>query len=112
VRYVTTKIVFKGLDRSEAVEARIHEYVSKLAHICATISRCEVVVTTPHRHHRHGRPFDVRIEIAVPGRMIEVSHAPGVDDAHDDVYVAVRDAFLAAQRQLVQYVHDDARAVT
>ena len=103
-----TKIVFKGLDRSEAVEDRIHGHVEKLAQLCSTISRCDVVVSKPHRHHRHGDRFHVRIELAVPGRLIEVSRAAG----NEDVAVAVCEAFLAADRQLVQYVHDDARAVT
>jgi ribosome-associated translation inhibitor RaiA len=112
VRYVTTKVVFKGLDRSPAVEERVDEHVIKLADVCPTISRCDVVLTKPHRRHRHGGHYHVRIEVAVPGRMIEVSHAPGANGAHEDVYVAVRDAFHAAHRQLLQYVHADARAVT
>lgn len=112
MRYVTTKVVFKGLDRSPAVEQRIDEHVTKLADVCSTISHCDVVLTRPHRHHRHGGHYHVRIELVVPGRMIEVSHAAGVNGAHENVYVAVRDAFHAAHRQLVQYVHGDARALT
>jgi hypothetical protein len=46
----------------------------------------------------------VRVTVAVPGPDIIVSddHAP--DDADDDAYVAVRDAFRAARRQLVAHV--------
>jgi hypothetical protein len=49
----------------------------------------------------------VRVTVAVPGPDIVVScdHAP--DDAHEDAYVAVRDAFRAARRQLVAHVRRD-----
>jgi ribosome-associated translation inhibitor RaiA len=97
---IPTKITFQGLDRSQAVEERVHEHVAKLAQLFAPITRCDVVIEKPHRHHRHGSPYHVRIELAVPGHMIEVSQDPGTDGAHDDVYVAVRDSFLAARRQL------------
>jgi ribosome-associated translation inhibitor RaiA len=37
----------------------------------------------------------------VPGKGLVVSRDPG--DAHDDVYVAIRDAFDAAGRQLAEH---------
>lgn len=107
----TTRITFKGIDRSEAVEARVHEHLAKLDRLCSTILRCDVVIESPHRHQHRGRQFEVRIELSVPGRVIEVSHDPGGGGAHEDVYVAVRDSFLAARRQLESYVHDDDLAV-
>jgi cold shock CspA family protein len=36
----------------------------------------------------------------VPGPNIEVSHDHDLDGAHEDAYVAIRDAFHAARRQL------------
>jgi ribosome-associated translation inhibitor RaiA len=101
----TTRITFQGLDHSDAVEARVHEHVEKLNLLYPALQRCDVVVAVPHRHRRRGRRFEVRIELVVPGRVIEVSHDPGDGEAHDDVYVAMRDSFLAARRQLEAYVH-------
>lgn len=97
------QITFKGLDPSAALEARIHELADKLSRSDHTIQRCEVVVESPHNHHRHGRQFHVRVHVALPGREVDVSRDPGDAAAHEDPYVAVRDAFLAARRQLDEH---------
>ena len=52
----------------------------------------------PHKHHHQGKQFNVRIDIGVPGSEIVVTK-----DASEDVYIAVRDAFDAAKRQLEDY---------
>src|SRR5262245_38162021 len=92
------EITFKDLAKSEALEARIHECIAKLERVFDRIVRCEVLIETPHRHHHTGRPFHVRVHLGVPGDDIIASH----DD--EDAYVAVRDAFIAAKRQLEDYV--------
>jgi cold shock CspA family protein len=66
-----------------------------------------VAVETPHRHHHRGNLFHVRIDITVPGRELVVGRSPAAHHAHEDVYVAIRDAFRAAARQL----EDHARLV-
>ena len=53
----------------------------------------------PHRHSQQGKQFSVRIDIGVPGNEIVVTR-----DHAEDVYVALRDAFDAAIRQLKDYV--------
>jgi len=45
----------------------------------------------PHQHKNQGKLFNVRIDIGVPGSEIVVNR-----DQHEDVYVALRDAFDAA----------------
>jgi len=42
----------------------------------------------------------VRIDISVPGKDVVVDRAKPANHAHEDVYVAVRDAFEAAVRRL------------
>jgi len=101
---IPVDITFKELGKSEALETRIRESVQKLERVFDRITRCEVLVETPHRHHRTGRQYHVRIRLTVPGGEIVVSRDPGPDEAHEDAYVALRDAFLAARRQLEDYV--------
>lgn len=102
---VPVHIKFHGIDVSPSLEQRIREQVEKLEQFCDRITSCEVVVELPHQHHRHGKQFHVRIDLSVPGSDIVVSRDPGEGDAHEDPYVAVRDAFLAARRQLEDWVH-------
>ncbi len=97
-------IPFRGLDHSLAMEAAIMRWSSRLDHVCDQLQRCAVVIELPHRHQRHGHSFHVRIELTVPGRTIATTHAADQDPAHEDVYVAIADAFRAARRQLLDHV--------
>ena len=97
---VPPKISFHGMDPSPAVEARVMERIEKLEEYHKRIVSCRVAIAAPHRHSRKGKIFDVRIDVGVPGREIIVNREPGKNHAHEDVYVAVRDAFNAAHRQL------------
>lgn len=104
---VPTLVTFKDMEVSPALEARIAELADKLERLHDGIQRCDVLIEQPHRHHRHGRHFHVRINLLLtnPGHEIVVSRDPGDDDAHDDAYVAARDAFQTARRQLQDWVH-------
>jgi cold shock CspA family protein len=71
--------------------------------------RCHVVVEAPHRRHRTGRRYHVRVRLTVPGEELVVSRDPGRDEPHEDVYVAIRDSFHAARRRLEDYVRRNLR---
>jgi cold shock CspA family protein len=101
---IPLKINFHGLDRSEALEASVREWAAKLDSVYPRIQRCEVAIEAPHRHQRQGRQFHVRIDITVPDGEIVVSRDPGPAQAHEDPFVAVRDSFRAARRQLDDHV--------
>lgn len=101
------EIHFRGMSPSESVERQVREWAEKLETTSTRIQRCEVAIEQPHRHHRQGRHFHVRIELTVPGASIVVSEDPGLDDAHEDAHVAVRDAFRVVRRRLAEHVHAD-----
>lgn len=98
------QIAFRGMEPSEAAEARIHERVSRLERIHAGLLRCHVVVDAPHQHHRQGRLFDVRIQLHYPGLDVDIHQEHANDQAHEDLYVAMRDRFDAAERQLLSRI--------
>lgn len=94
-------IVFKGMATSEAIEARVRKEAAKLERFRDRLIGCRVVIEAPHRRHEKGNLFDIRIELSLPGRPpIVVSRTTGADHSHEDPYVALRDAFDAAKRQL------------
>jgi len=97
---VPLQVSFLGMEPSPAVEARIREKAAKLERFSTRIVGCRVTVEAPHRHHRHGKLYSVRIDLSVPGKEVSVSHTGPLNHAHEDVYVAIRDAFDAAGRQL------------
>ncbi len=97
------EIAFIDTAPSPAVEARIRERAERLERYCDGITSCHVYVAEPHRHHRKGNLYEVRIEVRVPGTELATSDRPGNVFAHEDVYVAVRDAFDAMERQLEKW---------
>lgn len=98
------QISFHGMEPSPAIEARIREKAAKLERFHDRIVGCRVTVEAPHRHHRHGKLYNVRLDISVPGKDVFVGHSGPLNHAHEDVYVAIRDAFNAAGRQLEDHV--------
>jgi cold shock CspA family protein len=60
-----------------------------------------VVVRGRSGRHQQGELFDVRIHIVMPSHEdVVVDRNPPADHAHEDPYVAIRDAFNAARRRL------------
>lgn len=97
------KITFRDMEPSAAIEADVRDKVAKLEELYDRITGCRVVIEQPHRHRHQGKLIHVRIDLTVPGKELVVSHEPP-DHAHEDAYVAVRDAFHAMKRQLEDHV--------
>lgn len=92
---VPLQIVFRDIERSEALESRVRAESDKLERFHSRITSGRVTIEEEHRHQSQGREFSVNIDVRIPGRREIVATA-----RHEDVYVAVRDAFDAARRQL------------
>ena len=115
------QITFRNMPPSDAVAARVQEEAEKLDEFYKRITSCRVIVEAPHRHHVLGGQVHVRIELGVPGNEIVVRNEPSLHGAirrsdeqewekhleanpqHKEIYVAIRDAFKAARRQLQDY---------
>ncbi|HEY5759670.1 MAG TPA: HPF/RaiA family ribosome-associated protein [Steroidobacter sp.] len=94
------RITFRHMEASAAVEARIREHVDRLERFHNRITGCHVIIDAPAAHRRHGAPFDVTVDLTVPGREIAVRTGHTEHEAHADVYVAIRDAFDTVKRLL------------
>ncbi len=103
---VPLDIRFHNLEPSEAVETAIRERAAKLDRLYDRLTSCRVAVEARHKQHRKGNAFTVNIHLGVPQGELNVTRAPeksAQDYAHPDVYKALRDAFDAAERQLIDY---------
>jgi ribosomal subunit interface protein len=100
------QIVFHEVAHSLALESLIREKAARLGVIFPRLMRCHVSIEQPHRHKQQGNPFNVRIALHVPGGELVVNR-----DHHEDVYVALRDAFDAVRRQLEEHAKKVRRAV-
>lgn len=92
---VPLRITYRDMQRSDALDARIRDKAAKLEEFHPHLVSCHVVVEDRHRHQQQGRQFTVRIDLRVPDHELAVNR-----DHHEDVYVALRDAFDAAGRKL------------
>ena len=100
---LTPEITFRGMTRSEALEVDIRRKIEKLDRFFEHVMSCSVVVESQHRHHHKGNLYHVRVTLTVPGQELVASRDPEKHQAHEDAYVAVRDAFDAVRRQLEDY---------
>ena len=103
---IPLRISFRNLERTPQIEDDVVEKVGKLEEFFDRIVGCHVVVEAPHRHHQQGNVYQVNIYITVPRKELVVNREPGLDHAHEDVHVAIRDAFDKARRQLEDYARE------
>jgi cold shock CspA family protein/ribosome-associated translation inhibitor RaiA len=97
------QVSFRNVDPSPVLEARVRELAERLERYSGQIMSCHVTVEAPHQHQHQGMLYDVRIDITVPDREIVVRRSHPRDHAHEDPYVALRDAFRAARRRIQDY---------
>jgi ribosome-associated translation inhibitor RaiA len=95
------EITFNGVEKSEAIEARLAEKIAGLQRRFPRMTHCRVVIEAPHRRSKLGKLFHVQIEIGVPGRApIIVRSDREENHEHEDLAAAMRDTFEAARRKL------------
>ncbi|WP_455197924.1 ribosome hibernation-promoting factor, HPF/YfiA family [Kaarinaea lacus] len=97
------QITFRDIPHSGSVEEVIREKAAKLDQYFEKIMSCRVTIESPHAHQHQGRLYHVTVDITVPGTELVASRSTDKNHAHEDVYVAIRDAFEAAKRQLKEY---------
>ena len=100
------QIVFRNMGPSEAIEAKVHERAQKLDRFYEHIMSCRVVIEESHKHHERGNLYHVRIDMKVPDAEIVANREPDAHHGYTDVYVAIRDAFDSARRQLQDYARE------
>jgi ribosomal subunit interface protein len=97
------QINWRDIPKSDAIDADIRAKAEKLDQFYEDIMSCRVTVEAPHKHHHKGNLYRLHLNITVPDGEIVVTRDPSEHSAHEDMYVAIRDAFDAARRQLQDY---------
>jgi putative sigma-54 modulation protein len=99
--HTPVEIHFHGIEKSEAIEERVLEKVAKLEKHFGRMTRCRVVLEAPHRSPQKPKVFQIKIEISLPRRQpIVVCHEREGSHAHEELPLAIRDAFDAALRRI------------
>lgn len=116
------QVTFRNIESSPTVEEWIRREAAKLETFYSQIMNCRVAVEIPHRHHKKGTPFHIRIDLSLPGGEIVVKREPSlsgglrrlsgremkkdleVNFPHKNLRLAINDAFKAVARRLQDYV--------
>jgi ribosomal subunit interface protein len=98
------QITFRGLEPTEALRRSVEERAEKLEQFFDKIESCRIIVEAPHRHHREGNLYHVRVRLTVPGEELVVARDPPEHAQHEDIYLAINDAFKETTRRLEDYV--------
>jgi hypothetical protein len=94
-------LTFRHVERSGALENRARKLGSRLGLFGQNVLRCHMTLEGPGKRSDGARaPYLVRIDLTVPNAQIHADSL-GVDGVgHEDIFLALRDAFENARRQL------------
>jgi cold shock CspA family protein len=115
------QITYRNMKPSEQIEEWIRDATAKLDNFYSQIMGCRVELQIPHRHHKKGDLYHIRIDLTLPGGEIVVKREPSLSARtrhlgewkiqkgsemripHKDLRLAINDAFKAAGRRLQDY---------
>ena len=105
---IPVEIVFHNMPSKPAVETEIRNRIAKLDRLYEHLTGCRVSVEQLHRRHHTGNLYDVHIDLRVPGDELVVTREPHrarekFADPDSDLGIALRNAFKAAERRLLDY---------
>ena len=92
------QITIRDMPISPALEKKIRTRAEKLNRFYDRIMSCRIVVELPQKHKRQGKLYNIRIILSIPKKDFVVTRK-----SDQDIYVALRDAFKAIERQLEEY---------
>jgi len=115
------QITFRNIEPSEEAGEWIRTEAAKLNSFYSRLTGCHVTIDLPHRHHKRGNQYQIRIDLNVPQGKLVVKREPHsnarlrrlpenkvrkfaeVRPLHKDLRTAIGEAFKAAGRRLQDY---------
>lgn len=93
------QIDFGGMAASEPPRVEVHAWLDKLDALTSSMTGGHVVIEAVDRGRKE-RQYRVRMGLTMPTGVVVVDHDHPANAPHEDIYVAIRNAFRAARRQL------------
>lgn len=91
-------VVYRDLDASTALNEVILKKLEKLGRFSDQIIHSRVVLDTPHQHKSKGKQFRASIELEMKGSPVTVTRND------ESIHIAIRDAFLNAERKIKEFM--------
>ena len=99
------EISFRDIEHSDAIEFNIRQKAEKLTSTYDDITGIRAVVALPHNHSYKGRIAHISLEVGLPGETVAITHDHHDNAEHENMYVALRDAFDKANRK-IRKIHE------
>jgi len=100
------QITFVGMDGAEPIRLEVRAWLTRLGPLMDQVKSGHVLIEGVDEN-RKLRTHRVRMDLPMSdGAVVSVTHEHPSNAAHEDVYVAVRNAFRAARRQLEEHGRD------
>jgi cold shock CspA family protein/ribosome-associated translation inhibitor RaiA len=99
------QIAFHNLPHSKVIESAIEEAAARLEAYHDRITSCHVVVDQPHRHHKEGNLFQVRIDLKMPGSELVVKREISGSLTSGDLLTVIQAAFDEMQQRMEESVN-------
>jgi hypothetical protein len=93
------RIVFEGFVASEPPRIEVRAWLARLGALTAPMTGGEVAIQALDEGRKERR-YRVRMELVLPDGPVVVGSDHPANPPHEDVYVAIRNAFRAARREL------------
>ena len=98
---IPVQVTFRNMSTSDALEAAIREKAAKLDRLHPRIIMgCRIAVEAERHRHMRGSLFRVRIDLTVAQGELVASGNTTQPAPHENVYLAVNEAFDEVRRQL------------
>ncbi len=99
------EISYRGVDKSEAIDALVHAKAEHLDKFCDHISRCDVIIEHPNHSQHSGNPYRVRLDVTIPpGHELVSDERPVKHEMHEPLSKVINDAFKHMERQIKDLV--------
>jgi hypothetical protein len=100
------QITYRGFTHDAELEHLIRRRVDELERVARhRLISCHVIVELGHEHLPGARMFHVGIHVTFAGAVVATGPDARDDHGHEDVRVAVHDAFYAAHRRVQHADH-------
>lgn len=97
---IPVQVTFRHMTTSTALDSAIRERAAKLERFHPRILGCRVTVEATRHRHMRGRVFHVRVDVTVAHGEIVASGDTTVPTPHEDVDIALHEAFDDVRRRL------------
>ncbi len=93
-------LTFRHVERSGALEDRARTLASRLERFSQGIIKCHMTLEGPANPQGRQSAYQVKIDLSLPRAHIHADSLRSDGEGHRDIYLALREAFINAKRQL------------